>query len=160
LPEIIELDADGKVVETLALGVVLNKLAIEAVNWYLARAEHPTLCQREVDQWRNQTRRVLAGMAPGRERANLEAALTAVANTTWPDRHFGSLPPSGTQADADFRCSLILWALDQLRLTWFAEAERTAHVKLPPISPVEWWRRVFGAPIFDLVPNLPFREYD
>ena len=150
-------------VQAWNIDIILKNFAVQAVYWHL-RAVSPEHAGRrstatEMRQWVDLTRSLAS-------RSSLSAPVKALMLKTaeqvegqldWPKRHFRTLPKSiNTKADADFRASANLWAMDQvLRSINATEAPGSATIT----TFAEFWSRTFDHQQWS-GPELPFSSYD
>jgi hypothetical protein len=162
------------VVQSWPLTVVLNILADRAVSWYAqgrqwAAARRKPTTTKEVQDW-IATTRSLAARVPivGQTPQTMLAAAAALDRTLESPRRFFVTNPAtvATKADADWRVSLHVWAMDRLlRAVNESEpvharlrGERATYVE---IKPTELWPAFFARSERDDLDAiaLPFAEY-
>jgi hypothetical protein len=145
------------VVQSWPLTIVFNILADRAVSWYVqgrqwAAARHKPATLKEARDW-IATTRSLAARVPivGQTAQTMLAAATALERTlASPGRFFVTPhPPIATKADADWRASLHVWAIDRLLRAVNASEPRAARPRgegatCVDLKPTELWPALFA----------------
>lgn len=144
------------VMQSWPLTVVFNILADRAVSWHIqgcqwAAARHKPVTRNEVRDWITATRS-LAGRLPfavqtGQMMLSAAAALERTIES--PRRFFNTAPaPIATKADAEWRVSLHVWAMD--RLLRAVNDSEPVYVRLRgegamcvDLKPTELWPALF-----------------